>query len=394
MIFVTHVACRSESELIAAIVANVKKVNAIIEGGEGTNPLNRNNSSFSCSGNTSFREIKDPEAALPSDGMQQCLKQLEEKLDFDNKETQIVGIVGMHGIGKTTLAKKHLQVWNHKFVRNENEIFEGFREKSNDHDWVKNILFVADDDEKVKVLIVLDDVSDKKQLEFLRMNREKTIKVGSKIMITTRDKGTMEGLAHDTYIVPGLNDKEALQFFTYYAFTDHTSKEEFVEMSKRFVDYAGGNPLALEELGKEVCETNQDNWEAILEMLPHRCNENIRRKLRISYDELTEQQTHAFLDIACFFRSEEEDYVRVLLDSYDTNADETAREVSDLADKCLISISAGRIEMHNLLCTLGKEIGSSKENNLGKSRLWNHQDATDALCLKKVSKRILNIFLL
>ena len=97
MIFVTHVACRSESELIAAIVANVKKVNAIIEGGEGTNPLNRNNSSFSCSGNTSFREIKDPEAALPSDGMQQCLKQLEEKLDFDNKKLKLLELLGCLG---------------------------------------------------------------------------------------------------------------------------------------------------------------------------------------------------------------------------------------------------------------------------------------------------------
>ncbi|CAN6875064.1 unnamed protein product [Brassica oleracea var. botrytis] len=32
--------------------------------------------------------------------------------------------------------------------------------------------------------------------------------------------------------------------------------------------------------------------------------------------------------------------------------------------------------MHNLFCTLGKEIGSSVENNLGKSRLWNHQQVT------------------
>ncbi|CAL9241812.1 unnamed protein product [Arabidopsis halleri] len=384
---------RSESNLIAEIVASVKKVIAIIEGGEGTSTLNRNNSSMSCNGNASFREPREPEAALPWDGMQQCLKQLEEKIDFDSKETQIVGIVGMPGIGKTTLAKKHLHAWKHMFVPNENEIFEGFREKSNDHDWVKNKLLVADDDEMVKVLIVLDDVSDKKQLEFLRMNREETIKVGSKIMITTRDKGSMEGLAHDTYIVPGLNDKEALQLFTYYAFTDHTSKEEFVEMSKKFVDYAGGNPLALEELGKEVCETNQDHWEKRLETLPHRCNETVRRKLRISYDELSEQQKHAFLDIACFFRSEEEDYVSVLLDSYDTNSDETAREVRDLADKCLISISAGRIEMHNLLCTLGKEIGSSKENNLGKSRLWYHQDATDALCSKKGTTSARGIFL-
>ena len=61
-----------------------------------------------------------------------------------------------------------------------------------------------------------------------------------------------------------------------------------------------------------------------IETLPHFCNENIGRELRISYDDLTEMQKHAFLDIACFFRSEEEDYVKHLLD---TNSGEAGSEV-------------------------------------------------------------------
>ncbi|KAL1212249.1 Inactive disease resistance protein RPS4 [Cardamine amara subsp. amara] len=384
---------RSESDFIVKIVESVKEVIAIIEGREGANMLSRNISSVSSRGNASSRDIREPEATLPWYRMEQCLEQLEEKLNFDCKETQIIGIVGMPGIGKTTLAKKHLEKWKHMFVTNKNEIFEGFREKSNEHDWVKNILVDAQRKEMSKVLIILDDVSDKQQLEFLRMNREETIKKGSKIMITTRDKGSIEGLAHDTYIIPGLNDKEALELFTYHAFADHTSIEEFVEMSKKFVDYAGGNPLALEELGKEICGTDEDHWQKRLETLPHRCNENIRRNLKISYDDLTGKQKHAFLDIACFFRSEEEDYVRVLLDSYDTNSGEAAREVRDLADKFLISISAGRIEMHNILCTMGKEIDSSVENNLGKSRLWDFEDACRALLFKEGTNHARGIFL-
>ncbi|VVB08022.1 unnamed protein product [Arabis nemorensis] len=390
---------RYESDFIAAIVESVKEVIALIEGGgKGTNMLSTNISSLSSSGNASSRDTKQPKAPLQRYGMQQCLKQLKEKLDFDSEETQIVGIVGMPGIGKTTLAEMHLQTWNHRFVVN--EIFKGFREKSRDHDWVKNHLLNAQlnrpDNEMVKVFIVLDDVSDKNQLEFLRTNSELVIKKGSKIVITTRDKGLIEGLVDETYVVPGLNDKDALELFNHHAFSDqeYTPTKNFDEMSKRFVHYAGGNPRALEELGKELFEKNEDQWKKRLETLPHFCNENIRRGLRSSYDELTEQQKHAFLDIACFFRSEEEDYVRVLLDSYDTKSGEAAREVIELADKFLISISAGRIEMNNLVCTMGKEIGSSSvENNFGKTRLWNHQDARNALILKEGTVSARGIFL-
>lgn len=51
--------------------------------------------------------------------------------------------------------------------------------------------------------------------------------------------------------------------------------------------------------------------------------------------------------------------MKCLLDPYGPESGEVVR---DLAEKLFICISAGRIEMHNLLCTMGKQLGSSYEH--------------------------------
>ncbi|CAN8290254.1 unnamed protein product [Cochlearia groenlandica] len=333
-------------------------------------------------------------------GMEQRMEQLEKKLEFDCNDTRIIGVVGMPGIGKTTLAMKLHEKWNRKFVCC--LPLYGIRKKSEKYEtlWLRKTLLeillegkfpVSDDTThesvkekllKTKFFAVLDDVSDKKQLEFLLGDRN-WIKKGSKIIvITTRDKSWIGKVVDDTYVVPRLNEYLALQLFRHHAFKNQEQTHNFVSLSKKFVDYAGGNPLALEELGKELCNKTEAEWETRLETMPHCCIENIKRKLKISYDTLTDQQKDAFLDIACFFISEEEDKVTSLLASLDSHEfGEGAREVRDLIDKFMISVSTGRIEMSGILSSLGKELGliASLEDNMGKSRLCDHDNVVRAL---------------
>ncbi|XP_010494616.1 PREDICTED: disease resistance-like protein CSA1 [Camelina sativa] len=138
-------------------------------------------------------------------GVEQRITQLEEKLEFDSNKTRIVGVVGMPGIGKTTLAMTLHEKWNCRFLHCVPLL--DIRKKSEDYGsvWLRKTLLevllegkfpeisdktthesMKDKLLQNKVFIVLDDVSDKTQLEFLLGDLD-WIKKGSKIVITTSD---------------------------------------------------------------------------------------------------------------------------------------------------------------------------------------------------------------
>ncbi|XP_013616068.1 PREDICTED: disease resistance-like protein CSA1 [Brassica oleracea var. oleracea] len=116
-------------------------------------------------------------------GMEHHMEQLEKKLEFDCDKTRIIGVVGMPGIGKTTLAVMLHQKWNSQFIRCVPLL--NIRKKSNDYGpvWLRKTLLevliegkfplisdktthesVKDTLLHTKVFVVLDDLSDKKQL--------------------------------------------------------------------------------------------------------------------------------------------------------------------------------------------------------------------------------------
>ncbi|CAH2046341.1 unnamed protein product [Thlaspi arvense] len=331
-------------------------------------------------------------------GMEQRMEHLEKKLEFDCNETRIIGVVGMPGIGKTTLAMMLYEKWNCKFIRCLPLL--GIRKKSEDHGtvWLRKTLLevllegkfpvisdkttqesVKDKLLQAKVFVVLDDVTDKKQLEFL-LGDLGWIKKGSKIVITTCDKSLIEGLAHDAYVVPVLNDREAFQLFNYQAFDDQicSPTDTFLTLSRRFLDYARGLPLALILLGKELRGKDKAHWEHKLVTLTS-SSMMFQDVWRFSIDQLNERQKDVFLDITCFFNSEDEYFVRSLLDSGDPDNINTVSEVRDLANKFLITISDSRVQMNDLLYTFGKDLGSPRW-----LRLWNYEDfMTELKTLKK-----------
>ncbi|CAF1991196.1 unnamed protein product [Brassica oleracea] len=368
---------RNEMLLIQEILASVKKVLAL-------EPNTHNVPSREISPVISGR-ISSSRKFFFVEVMNQRIKQLQEMIDFNCDQTQIVGIVGMPGIGKTSLAEEYFERSNDRYSFN--KIISDIRERG--HHYLEYKLLEGqklNEEANIfskKSFLVLDDVSQKKHIEFLLQNRRR-IKKGSKIVITTRDKSSIAEFSPEIYVVPPLNDTDAWQLFNDHAFKGGASstKGNFPKLTQKFVDYAGGNPRALEELGKELNGKDEAEWVTRLENLPYQCNSIIKKELKISYEELTEQQKDAFLDIACFFRSEEENYVKCLLDS------ECGDVVKKLAEIFFICISGGKIEMHNLLCAFGKELRSGE-------RMCDHRKTTTILrdAVQQETKDVRGIFL-
>ncbi|KAH0892191.1 hypothetical protein HID58_054620 [Brassica napus] len=371
----------------------------------------RTNTSTYSSSITHSKNIVDSDNQNELAGLKQRLDELKEKLDLSHKETRIVGVYGMPGIGKTTLVKRLYDEWKHKFQRhvhlvNIRDMSNAYGAQSLQRIVLKSLLSdtyneISDDMNyetmesellQKKVFLVFDDVSSKNQVHSL-LDNHKWIRKGSRVVISTRNRTAISQLEY-TYAVPSLDLADSLNRFSFYAFKDHNCPRpgNLRDLSTKFADYARGNPQALKILGRELLSGDEDHWSQRLDTLAQIPSPRIQDLLRKSYDELSEQQREAFFVVACFFRSGDEYYVRSLVDSADpdNSTDDTASEIRDLADKLLISISSGRVEMHDLWSTFAKKHGSSfsAESSQGNYMIWDHD--TFASMAKNKRMRFVN----
>lgn len=174
-------------------------------------------------------------------GMDKRLKELEDKLDRDKyKGTRIIGVAGMPGIGKTTLLKELYKTWQCRFSRHAllDKIHEKIRhveeleclpnmlvaellKSNNTHiDHVKDPYSQL---QERKVLVVLDDVTKKEQIDSLRgiLQWIKEGSKGSRVVIATSDMSLINDFVDDSYMVQNLNHRDSTQLFHYHAFYDN-----------------------------------------------------------------------------------------------------------------------------------------------------------------------------
>ncbi|XP_062076341.1 disease resistance protein RPV1-like [Humulus lupulus] len=338
-------------------------------------------------------------------GIKRRVEYLESLLLLD--ANKIVGIWGMGGIGKTTLASVLFNRFSGGF---EGQCFlENVREEWQKHNMLKlrkklyaELLKEKGEDVvnifakerlcRTKVLIVLDDLDDVEQFEYLVGDRD-WLSHGSRVIITTRDKQMLKNIGVDwVYMAEQLDEDEALQLFTSNAFKRDVPPSSYMELSKAVMNYASGIPLALKVLGSHLYSKSKEEWNSALKKLKVYPNKKIQNTLRISYDGLDDKEKDVFLDIACFFKGKFKKFVARLLDDDCMFAD----VVRVLVDKSIIIVTPyEKIWMHDLMQEMGLEIvrqDCMKEPGR-RSRLWTSDDICHVLQNNTGSSKVEGIFL-
>ena len=241
-----------------------------------------------------------------------------------------VGICGMGGMGKTTLAQEIYRRISSNFEAS--SFIANVREETKKEGLVflqKQLLSkilmereinIWNDSEGInvirsrlcnkKVFIVLDDVDGEEQLRALA-GKHDWFGPGSKIIVTSRDSHLLIRCGVNyIYTTEGLSYNDALKLFSLKAFHKPHPKENFVNLSKFFVNYAKGLPLALKVLGSLLFGKKMNEWKGALNKLKAEFDENIMNILQISFYGLMDTQKGLFLDIACFFKGEKKDCIR------------------------------------------------------------------------------------
>ncbi|XP_060178824.1 disease resistance protein Roq1-like [Lycium barbarum] len=313
-------------------------------------------------------------------------------------EVSMVGIHGVGGIGKTTLAKK---MYNQSFQHGH---FDGScflsDVKSQDkniglhklQEKLLNILLKSKDsvncvDEGIKlmetrlrskkVLIVLDDVDTEKQLKSL--TKRSWFGSGSLIIITTRNKRVLRNLRRkERYEAKLLNDDEARLLFCEHAFDNPSLPQDYVNLAQDIIKYAGGLPLALVTLGSHLHGQSIEEWNEEFKRLKDIPHEDIQKILKISFDGLPHDTKTVFLDIACPFQYLKEKEVTKILNACGFHA---KSEIATLVQKHLLQREGHCLVMHDLVRDMGREIVRLEATQCpgGRSRLFIHKEVSAVL---------------
>ncbi|KAA0047972.1 TMV resistance protein N-like [Cucumis melo var. makuwa] len=322
--------------------------------------------------------------------------QTQHEYEFDT-DVNMVGIYGIGGIGKTTLAKALYNKIASQFegccflsnVREASKQFNGLAQLQESllYEILTIHLKVVNFDRGIniirnrlcskKVLIVLDDVDRLEQLEALVGGRD-WFGQGSRIIVTTRNKHLLSSHGFDEiHNILGLNEEKAIELFSWHAFKKNHPSSDYLNLSKRATSYCRGHPLALVVLGSFLCTRDQVEWCSILDEFENSLNKDIKEILQLSFDGLEDKVKDIFLNISCLLVGEKVKYVKNMLSACHVNLDFGIIVLMDLS---LMTIENDKVQMHDLIKQMGHKIVCGESLELGKrSRLWLVQDVWDVL---------------
>ncbi|GAB2293399.1 hypothetical protein Dimus_027598 [Dionaea muscipula] len=237
---------------------------------------------------TSFGDVKDLHSQIIiKQKVKEALLQPAQDTDGGSK-IQVTSLVGMGGIGKTTIAKI---VYNDANVKSHfdklmwvcvsdsfnkmlvsKEILNSLRgNKSSDPEVLQQVLEEIDKLIKGKMfLLVLDDVwtEDYEDWNGIMSSLSSNCLPGSRVLVTTRKDEVARAMKTNAIVrVDELPEKECLSLFQHFAFSERgeTERHKLESIAQEMAKRCKGLALAAETLGKTMAfKSTKREWEGVL----------------------------------------------------------------------------------------------------------------------------------
>ncbi|XP_056162244.1 disease resistance protein L6-like isoform X2 [Syzygium oleosum] len=332
-----------------------------------------------------FNKLRSTERNWHDDlvGIHYQMEAVMELLGQGTPGVRFVVIYGMGGIGKTTLAKAIFKRISSQFqcssflsdihadniLSLQNKLLSDILDIRHlflidagvGRDMIKERLGDK------KVIIVLDDMDKRDQLMKLAGNSS-WFGSGSRIIITTRNTQFLvpETDTLDNNIIPvrhqdfffyemkEMQFDHALQLFSKHSFERDSPPHDYGTISREIVEITGRLPLALVVIGSLLHLKSEETWKDTLKKLKKMPNQDVQKKLLISYEELEYEQQQIFLDIACHCIGEERIPAYYMWKACEFFPKSGLRVLIRLS--LIKVIKDDRLWMHDQLRDLGREI--------------------------------------
>ncbi len=345
-------------------------------------------------------------------GLNETIANVKRKI-VDN---HMLAVVGMGGIGKTTLVKKlyhqiHVDFKKSTFLENvkESDIVEVKKKIIMDlcgsklEDPSTFFRYFEECWTEMKVLVVIDDVKETQIIELLGEDIDgiKRSENGSRIIMTGRNWKDFENVIpkDGKFEMDGLNKKQAMELFSWKAFRQSTPPHDLESITNDVVDACQGLPLSLEVTGSWLStKRNPQEWKEGLSRLRNAkpfggdCIENDKLwgRLKICYMDLANEEREMFLDIACFFseynsifeniRTKQKGItIQKALQIWKLPSQNSSRSsLQNLKDRSLVKVNdKGSLVMHDQLRDMGRQIvkEASGYECRKQSRIWDKEEA-------------------
>ncbi|KAL3360038.1 hypothetical protein AABB24_016509 [Solanum stoloniferum] len=239
-------------------------------------------------------------------GLDDDFNMLQAKLLDHDLPYGVVSIVGMPGLGKTTLAKKLYKHVRHQFECSA-LVYVSQQPRAGEilHDIAKQVGLAEEERKEIlennlrsllkrkRYVILLDDIWDDLKLVLPECDS----KIGSRIIITSRNSNVGRYIGGDfsIHMLQPLDSENSFELFTKKIFTFDNynnwtnASPNLVDIGRSIVGRCGGIPLAIVVTAGmlRARERTGRAWNRVLESMGHKVQDGCAKVLALSYNDLS-----------------------------------------------------------------------------------------------------------